>query len=234
LVGWAIAALAAGVAFGSVARNIGSMLGSGGQVRAAIVRLGGQHAITDAYLAAMLGILGLAAAGCAISVVLRLRGEESAERAEAVLASATGRFGWSASYLGPAVVGAAAVVVAGGLGAGLGLQAGGAGSRLWEVLGAALAQLPAALAVAAVAVALFGLAPRACVAGGWTALALAALVMLFGPTLRLAPWVQDISPFTHVPRLGSTVTAAPIAWLCAAALVLAAAGLVGLRRRDIG
>jgi len=81
----------------------------------------------------------------------------------------------------------------------------------------------------------FGLLPGSSVAAGWAALAVAAVVMLLGPTLRLAQWVQDISPFTHVPKLpGGTVSAAPLIWLCAAALALGAVGLAGLRRRDIG
>ena len=104
-----------------------------------------------------------------------------------------------------------------------------------RLLGAALAQWPAALAIAAVAVALFGVLPRSCVAGGWAALAVAALLVLLGPTFRLAQWVQDISPFTHVPKLpGGPVSAAPLIWLAVAAAVLTAVGLAGLRRRDIG
>ena len=72
-------------------------------------------------------------------------------------------------------------------------------------------------------------------AGAWTALGLAAVLMLLGPTLRLAQWIQDISPFTHSPRLpGGTVTGVPLAWLAVVAVALAAAGLAGLRRRDIG
>jgi ABC-2 type transport system permease protein len=63
----------------------------------------------------------------------------------------------------------------------------------------------------------------------------AALVVVLGPTLRLSQWVQDISPFTHVPKLpGGSFTAEPLAWLCAVTVVLVAAGLFGLRRRDIG
>jgi ABC-2 type transport system permease protein len=89
--------------------------------------------------------------------------------------------------------------------------------------------------VAAVAVALFGLLPRWSVTGGWTALALATLAALLGPALRLPQWLADISPFSHVPRLpGSAVTAAPLIWLSVVALALAAAGLAGLRRRDLG
>jgi ABC-2 type transport system permease protein len=53
--------------------------------------------------------------------------------------------------------------------------------------------------------------------------------------LQVSHWVLDISPFTHAPRLpGGTVSATALAWLCGVALVLGAAGLAGLRRRDIG
>jgi ABC-2 type transport system permease protein len=129
------------------------------------------------------------------------------------------------------------VLTAAGLGAGLayGLRVGDVGGQLPRMLGAALAQLPAALVVAGVAVALFGLLPRSCVAGGWTALTVAVLIVLLGPTLRFSQSVQDISPFTHVPKLpGGTVSAVPLTWLAAIAVALAMAGLVGLRRRDIG
>ena len=85
------------------------------------------------------------------------------------------------------------------------------------------------------AVALFGLLPAASIAGAWTALGLAVVINLFGQVLQVSHWVLDISPFTHAPRLpGGTVPAAALAWLCALALVLGAAGLAGLRRRDIG
>jgi ABC-2 type transport system permease protein len=237
LIGWAVGVLLIGSAFGSIANSIGSLLGSGAQVKDAIARLGGQAGLTDAYLAAMMGILGLVTAGYAISVVLHLRADEASERAEPLLATATSRLRWGTSYLVVAAAGSAVVLAAAGLGAGLGfgLRAGNTGTEVPRLLGAALAQWPAVVAVAAVTVLLFGLWPEFCVAGGWTALALAAVVTLLGPTLRLAQPVQDISPFTHVPRLpGGTVTAAPLVWLTLAALVLTAVGLVGLRRRDIG
>ena len=237
LLGWAAGVLIAGAAFGSIANNIGSLLGSSEQVKDAIARLGGQSGLTDAYLAAMMGLMGLVTAGYAISVVLHLRSEEASQRAEPVLASAAGRLSWGTSYLVVAAAGSAVVLAAAGLGAGLalGLRAGDTGTQVPRLLGAALAQWPAVVAVAAVAVLLFGLWPQACVAGGWTALALAAAIVLLGPTLRLAQPIQDISPFTHVPRLpGGTVSAAPLAWLTLTAAVLTAAGLAGLRRRDIG
>jgi ABC-2 type transport system permease protein len=237
LIGWAAGGLIYGAAFGSIANNIGSMLGSSAQVRNAIARLGGQSGLTDAYLAAMISILGLIATGYAISAVLRLWSDETSQRAEPLLATATSRVSWGGSYLTVAAVGSAVVLAAAGLGAGLalGLRAGATGTQVPRLLGAALAQWPAVLTVAAVAVLLFGLLPESCVFGGWTALAVAAALVLLGPTLRLPRWIQDISPFTHVPKLpGGTFSAVPLAWLAAVAVALAAAGMAGLRRRDIG
>jgi ABC-2 type transport system permease protein len=237
LAGWAAGAAVFAAAFGSIAGSIGSMLGSSSAVRTAIARLGGQSAMTDAYLAATMTLLGLVVAGYAVSVVLRLRSDETADREELLLATAAGRLNWAGSQLLVGVVGAAVVLGTAGLAAGLasGLRAGDPGTAVPRLLGAAFAQLPAVLVVAAVAAALFGLLPESCVAAGWTALGVAALLVLLGPTLRLSQWVQDISPFTHVPRLpGGVFTAEPLAWLSAVAVVLAAAGLLGLRRRDIG
>ncbi len=115
------------------------------------------------------------------------------------------------------------------------LRSGGGGSAVARLVAAALAQVPAALVLAGIAAALFGLAPKASVAGSWTALGAVFLVLFLGAALQLPQWVLDISPFTHVPKLpGGTVSAAPLAWMSVIAVALALAGMAGLRRRDIG
>ena len=102
------------------------------------------------------------------------------------------------------------------------------------MLGAGIAQLPAVLVITGIAVLAFGLAPRACTGIGWGAFVLVLLLSLFGPLLRLSHWVLGISPFTHAPHLpGGPVSAAPLLWLSLIAVALAAAGLAGLRRRDL-
>ncbi len=93
----------------------------------------------------------------------------------------------------------------------LALRSGGGGGEVTWLVGAGLAQIPAALVVAGVAAALFGLAPRASVAGSWTALGVAVLMLFLGATLQLSHWILDISPFTHLPKLpGGMVSAAPL------------------------
>lgn len=237
LAGWA-----AGVAFifaasGAAAKGIGSLLGTSTALQREFTRLGGQTAITNAYLAALMLLAGLGAAGYATSAVLRLRAEETDGLAEPLLATAVGRLRWGLSHVAVAVFGAAVLLAVAGLAAGLGygLRAGSAGPQVARMIGAAMAQLPASLVIAGVAVALVGLLPGACVAGAWTVVGAVVVIDLFGEALQLSHWLLDVSPFTHAPRLpGGTVSVAPLLWLCLAAVAFTAVGLAALRRRDIG
>jgi ABC-2 type transport system permease protein len=119
-------------------------------------------------------------------------------------------------------------------GLGFGIAAGGAGTETTRMLGAGIAQLPAAAVIIGVAALAFGALPDACVAIGWTAVGLTVALNIFGQALQLSHWVLDISPFTHLPRLpGGPVTATPLIWLSVIALAFCAAGLAALRHRDI-
>jgi ABC-2 type transport system permease protein len=236
LLWWTFGFAVTGAVLGTSAKGIGAALNTQ-QAREFVTRLGGQSGIIDAYFAALILMLGVTAAAYGVASALRLRGEETEQRAELVLATPTARIRWAASHLVIAVVGTAIVLGAAGLSAGLayGLRTGDVGTQLPRLLGAALAQIPAAWLIAGLAVTLFGLAPRLAVPAGWTALGVVALLTLLGPTLRLPQWVMDVSPFTHVPKLpGGAFTATPLVWLTGVAAVLIAAGLAGFRRRDLG
>ena len=237
LAGWTIGYVFLFAICGAAAKGIGQLFGTSSTLEREFTRLGGQAAITNAYLAALMLLAGLVASGYAVSVILRLRTEETGNQAELVLATATGRIRWALSHIAVAVVGSALLLAVAGVATGLGygLRIGSAGSQAATMTGAALAQLPPVLVLAGVAIAVFGLWPRACVPAAWTALGLVVVISLFGQALQLSHWILDISPFTHAPRLpGGPVQAAPLLWLCAVALALSAAGLAGLRRRDIG
>jgi ABC-2 type transport system permease protein len=201
-----------------------------------LAALGGSGSIADIYLAAILSWIGMLAAGYAVQATLRLRAEEAELRAEQVLGTATPRTGWARSHLVVAAVGSAVVLAVGGLLAGLahGLRSGDLGGELPRVLGGALVQLPAVWVMAAIGAALFGLLPRLVVGATWVVLAAVLFVTMFGEPLQLSQWVADVSPFAHLPRLpAAAFTAAPLAWLLAVAVVLAAAGVAGFRRRDL-
>ena len=236
LMGWTVALLLFGAIFGSLAAGIGDLLRSSSQLMDAINRLGGgQRALVDAFIAAVMGILAAGAAAYALQAALRLRTEETDLRAEPLLATAVTRTRWAWSHTVFAMFGSAVILAAGGLAAGVahGLRTHDA-TQVLRLLGAALVQLPAVWVVAGIAVALFGMLPRQVVAC-WGFLVGFLLLGQLGPVLQLSQWVMDLSPFTHVPRVpGGAFTMTPLIGLAAAAAVLTAAGFAGFRRRDAG
>jgi ABC-2 type transport system permease protein len=134
-----------------------------------------------------------------------------------------------------ALLGTALLLVVAGAAGGLsfGAQVHDVGGQFGRVLGAALVQVPAAWVLAGFGVALIGLAPRL-TALTWAALILSLLLVELGALFGLSRWIVDAAPFAHVPKLpGSDFTVAPVLGLTAVALALGAAGLAGLRRRDL-
>jgi ABC-2 type transport system permease protein len=162
LAGWTAAFAALGVLFGSTADGVGDMLRDNPSLRDFATRMGDQAGLVDAYLAAILSLVGLIAAAYAVQATLRLRSEETSGRAEPVLATAVGRLRWAASHLVCSVLGPTAALATAGLATGLayGLSTGDVGRQLPRVLAGAMVQLPAVWVLAAIAVALFGLLPR--------------------------------------------------------------------------
>ncbi|MFG2194927.1 ABC transporter permease [Streptomyces sp. NPDC048639] len=235
LLGWSLGFAAAGVVFGSMTDGVADLVGDSESTRQVLERMGGRQGITDSFLAGMIGMLGMVAAIYAVGCVMRLRGEETAERAEPVLAGAVSRLHWAASHLVFAFAGTVVVMLSGGLGMGLGhgLAVEDIGGQMPPVLGAALAQLPAAWALAAVAMLLFGAVPKASVAG-WAVAGACLAIGWLGPALNVPQGVMDLSPFGHLPKLpGGEVAAAPYVWMPALTALMTAAGLAALRRRDL-
>jgi ABC-2 type transport system permease protein len=236
LAGWLVAFVTLGAVAGLIAQSIGDLVNGNSQVEQFLRDLGGRASLEDAYLASVFGILGLVAAAYAVQATLRLRSEETALHAEPVLATAVGRTRWVLSHLAFAGGGSALLLAAAGLAAGVahGLQTGDVGGEVPRLLGGTLAQLPAAWVIGALTVALFGLAPRA-TAASWGLLFACLLLAEIGPLIGLGQWALDLSPFAHIPKLpGADASAAPFVWLTLVAAAVAAVGLTGFRRRDVG
>ena len=234
LVGWSTGVLLAGVAYGSIANSIESFVHDNKALTDVLAKAGGAS-LTDSYLATSFGILALAGTGFAIQSALRLRSEETSMRAEALLATPVSRRQWAMSHLAMAFGGSVIVLVVAGLSVGL---SDAAVTRDFgvvpQLLGAALAYVPAMWLMVAVAVALVGLAPRL-VNATWAFLAVCFVIALLGELLDLPQWLMDVSPFEHVPQIpAADLTILPLAVLTAVAVSLTALGLVGLGARDIG
>ncbi len=188
----------------------------------------------DGFVAVTQLYIAIIAMGYAVQAVGSLRGEETDGRLEPRLSGTLSRMRWLAAH-GLVIVGGLVimVVVSSVVLALATAWSTGTTVNLGRVVGAGAAYLPAELLVGGLALALFGLKPRAFPAG-WAAFALVAFIAFLGPGLKLAGWVLDLSPTTHVgnPPLG-TVEALPLGVLGAIVAVLWMGAAVGFRRRGV-
>ncbi|OMC40666.1 ABC transporter permease [Mycobacterium sp. IS-1264] len=234
LVLWTVGLCLYGLVMGSVVHGIGDQLGDSTVARDIVARMGGTSVLEEAFIAVAFAMLGMAAAAFAVSLTLRLHQEESAQRAETTLAGAVSRTRWLASHLIAALGGSAFAMLACGVVAGLvyGAAAGDVGGKLATVVATAAVQLPAVWLLAAVTVALFGLAPRFTPVA-WGVLVGFVALYLIGSLAGFGQWVLDLEPFAHIPRVGSDFTAVPLLWLLAIDAALIVVGAIAFRRRDL-
>ncbi|MFI6154875.1 ABC transporter permease [Kitasatospora sp. NPDC051170] len=231
--GFAAALLLLGTMYGSVLGQADSMLKDVGRIREALTRVGG-HSLTDAYAAYTLLVVAVVGAVYAVLAAQRPRAEETAGRADPVLATGVSRAGWLGGHLVAALLGSTAVLLAAGAGFGLAgaLSTGDAG-RFPALVGAALAFAPAQWVTVGVAAVVYGWLPRA-MPLAWIVPAYALVVGYLGPLLKLPSALNRLSPFGQVPRLpAAAMDWTPLAVLTLVAAALLALGLAGFGRRDI-
>lgn len=229
---WSAGMFALAFAFGSLAPEVGSMVESNPDLA---VFLGDD---TEDLVGGFLGTIGLyalmgAGAFGALSV-LRARSEESAGRAEMVLATAVGRVRWLGSALTVAALATALITALGGLGLGLGAAVTlEDGAWVGRMTGAALAGLPAALAFGALVALLFGTVPRL-IPLVWMWLGYSVFVTMLGDLLGVPDAATDASAFEILPVPPmDDVEAAPFLLYLAVVLVAGVLGLAGFGRRDL-
>ncbi|MFF0161716.1 ABC transporter permease [Streptomyces sp. NPDC005263] len=228
VLGWSVGFFLAGLVYGGMTEGAADLVGDNDNARQIIERMGGQAGLTDAFLSAMVGMLGLVAALYVVASVLRLHGEETSGRAEPVLANAVGRLRWAAGHLVIAFGGAALIMLLAGVGFALGY-----GKEAGPILGACLVQVAGVWVVGGVAVLLHGVVPRAAMAA-WGVAGAVLLIGWVGPALDVPRKVLDLSPFGHLPKLpGGEMEWGPVVVLLLVALALTGVGLAGLRRRDM-
>lgn len=232
LLGTAVACALIGLLLGGVADSVGSAAGSGSGFTTMLDRLHTNDP-GQAMLQLLLYALAEVIAIYPITVALRPRTEETDGKAAPLLVAGTSRTKWLSSHLLFAAIGPAVCLLILGATAGLGysLATGNAGA-LPSVLGSAVAKLPALWVVAGLSTALFGLIPKLATALSWAALGLILLIELGWELGAIGHNVFTISPFAHVYP-GDPITAAALATLTGVALLLTAAGIFGLRRRDL-
>lgn len=233
VIAWAVGVCGFALLYGTVVTAVEDFIAENEAIQQFVAAAGGAD-LVDSFFSTIVLMLAMLVAGFAISSALRMRGEETTGRAEPVLAAAVPRWRWAAGHLTIAALGGGAILVLAG--AALGLSAAATtGDTSWipEMTLAASVHVPGLWLVVGLAVALFGLLPRAA-ALVWAVLAYAVAVGVFGSLLGLPDWTYDLSPLGHTPKLpAEELTVTPLVILAAIAAGLLAAGLAGFRRRDL-
>jgi ABC-2 type transport system permease protein len=235
LLGWTIGLTGFAFGTGTMVSEVADMYQTNPVARDYLVAMGMDQAdAVEAALALYISFGALFAGIFAVGSVTRLRTEETTGRAENVLATGVSRLRWAGSFLAVTVASTIGILCLAGLGSGMGyVSSGGHLSDVPSLLGAALAYAPALWIAAGVAVAVFGLAPRA-MPLVWAVPAYALFTLMLGPLLGLPDWLYNVSPFKHVPRLpAGEFSIMPLLVMTGLAVLLIAAGLVGYRRRDM-
>jgi ABC-2 type transport system permease protein len=234
LLGWSVAMFLFALGYGTLVGEVEQFIEDNPQLLEFFAQAEGPTLI-HMFLATIISFWAMVASIYALVTALRARGEETAGRVEPVLATAVSRSRWLASHLVIALVGSAVVLLVSGLGLGLTAAATlGDASLLPELVGAALAYAPVLWVIIGLAVALYGLLPRAATLA-WAVVAYALTVGMLGGLLGLPDWTFRLSPFDHVPMLpAEDLSLAPLVVLTAAAAGLITLGVAGFRRRDVG
>lgn len=231
-IGWAIGLFCFAVAMGMLANSLEDMLTDMPEVTDWVdLNLAD---LTRSFAAVILAFLSIGPIALIVAGVLRLRAEETAGRVETMLAAGTSRLRLTATWT--AVVTALALIVQLLLGFGVGVGVAlGTGEVFWvgELTLAAFAYWPVIVLFGAVALAAFGLIPRAS-SVAWILVVWAAIVVFLAGLLNLPQWAVNLSPLAHVPLVPDADTdGVAVAWMLGAAVVLAVLGGWGMRRRDL-
>lgn len=221
-----------GLMYGSILGAAEDIIEDNEELRQTVRELGGS--LAESFASAIMSFLAIIAACLAVASALRARAEETSGRAEPVLATGVSRSRWAGSHLAVALGGSTAAMLLGGIGFGLaGAASAGDGSLVAKLTGASLAYAPALWLTAGAAVALFGWLPRFS-AAAWVIPAYAFVVVYLAELIDMPDWLARLSPLGHVPQVPAADWEwTPLLVMTALAVVLAAVGLVGFRRRDV-
>ncbi|MFD0662977.1 ABC transporter permease [Thermocatellispora tengchongensis] len=232
LIGFAAGMMVLGMSYGPFLGDVEEMFRDV-ELFSEAAQMGGATFV-DSFITMIMTVLAIVAAIYVVIATLRPRAEENAGRAEPVLATRLSRAGWLASHLTVALAGGSVMILL----AGLMLAATGAptvneSGLFGEIMAASAVYIPALWVTAGLAAALVGWFPRAG-ALAWLVVVYAGVVGYFGTILQFPEWMNNLSPFGHIPRLPvEDFTWTPLLILTAIAAGLVAVGLYGFRRRDL-
>jgi len=234
IITWIIAFAGLGVVFGYFATSLPDLAKNDSGLQTFLGADGTtSKALVSAFLVTILSLVGIIAAVPGVQTMLKVRGEETEDRVEPLIATSVARSRYLSANVLVAVGGPTLYVLVAGAVVGWLASGSGLGVTFDDAFWQAAATVPAVWTVIAVSVAVVGARPALSLAAWLGVLASFALTLL-GPTFGLDDWVLGISPFWHLPRTQATSPDyTGLAWITLFTLGFLVLGFAGFRRRDL-
>ncbi|GAB2753194.1 ABC transporter permease [Sinomonas soli] len=238
IIGWCVGGLATGLLTGGLGTAVDAVTQTNPEATKALRRMVEAQGVSTSQLLVSVFFLlaGVLAAACALQAVIRARQEEAAGTGPWLVSQPLGRIRWFADYLALGALTIVAVMLLTAAGAWVSLIASGdTSAAVGDVWISAIDQIPAALIFLAVPALVFVVWPQATIPVGWTVLAVAVLLGVFGGLIGVDQSMTDVSPFSHtpVPGPGGRDWTGGF-WMLGISVAAAAAALALMRRREVG
>ena len=231
---WAVAVVVLAAAYGSVMANLSSFVGSNPMYQQLLGTGSGSYGLTGAMVATLMIIMSVVGAVPVLAAAFGLQGQEHRGRLDQIIGAAVSRTRLFGAYAGLALAGAIAMQALSALAFwAVAASVTHPPVSAWLVVRVCLNYLPVLVFFAGLGLALVGWAKRVTLLG-WAYLAVSFLLVYLGGLLDVPRWAERLTPFGLVRRWPTeTFSVWPVIGLVVAGALLAVAGAVGFRRRDV-
>ncbi len=233
IITWAIGMFILGVSYGSVFGDLDLFFSNNEMISQMLTPVKGLT-LTEQFVSMLMSVIAMICTVPALMILLKLKGEEKRNRTENLLTHAVSRFHLLRGYLLLSILLGFAMVCL----ATLGLWA-AAASVMHEPIAfsllfkAATVYLPAIWTMTGLAALVIGVIPKFS-EFVWLYLGYSFFVVYLGNLLQFPEWMENLSPYSHVPQLPvEEINYGSITLLTSIAVVFTISGFIGYRRRDI-
>lgn len=233
MISWLVAMALIGASYGSVLGDLETFFESN-ELMAEMFASNAGFSMTDQFISIIMMVIAIIAAIPALLVMFKLKAEEKKNRNEHVLARAVSRNRQFGSYVLLALLISIVMVVIGGW------MFGATGNAVMDepieisqLLGAAIAYVPALFVIIGLGALFVGVFPRATMIT-WLYLVFAFVTNYFSELFQFPDWVVQLTPFGYVPEMPiEEMNYASTGVLLFVAACLLVIGFQGYNKRDI-
>ncbi|WP_059037756.1 ABC transporter permease, partial [Gordonia desulfuricans] len=185
VISWSFAFIGLGVVFGYFTRSVNDLFAANPTMAQVFASGAASPAdLVAAFLTTILSLVSIIAAVAGVQIVIRVRAEELADRAEPVLATAVSRERYLAGTVVVAFATPILFLLLAGVFVGIFASTAGIGISFGDALLQAIATIPAVWTVIAIAVTVIGVRPQVMLAA-WIGVLASFVLTLFGPSFKL-------------------------------------------------